>query len=130
MELEFKELEQHIDERGWLVEILKSGEGEEEIRQVYFSTSKCGAIRGNHYHKRKVEWFSVVKGKARLVVEDTKSKARKTLVLSGDSPAIVKIPPNISHAIHNIGDDEMYLVIIVNEVFDPNDTDTFYVKVI
>lgn len=130
MNSELKNIEKHTDERGWLVEILRDDEIQEAIKQIYFSTSKLGAIRGNHYHKRKVEWFSVVKGKAKLVLEDNESKEKAEVILSDDKPAIVKVPPNISHAIQNISDDEMYLIVIVNEVFNPDDTDTFYVKLI
>ena len=130
MKWNLKNLEKHTDERGWLVEILRDDEIKEEIKQVYFSTSKPGVIRGNHYHKHKVEWFSVVKGKAKLVLENNESKEREKLILSEDTPAIVKIPPNVSHAIQNIGDDEMYLIVIVNEVFNPDDADTFYVNLI
>ena len=130
MKAELKSIEKHTDERGWLVEILRDDEIQEAIKQIYFSTSKPGAIRGNHYHKRKVEWFSVVKGKAKLVLEDNESKERKELILSEDNPAIVKITPHITHAIQNIGDDEMYLIVIVNEVFNPDDADTFFVNLI
>ena len=130
MKPELKKLKKQTDERGWLVEILRADEVKEEMKQIYFSASKPKAIRGNHYHKHKVEWFSVVKGKAKLVLEDNESKERKELILLDDTPAIVKIPPNISHAIQNIGEDEMYLIVIVNEVFNPDDTDTFYVKLI
>lgn len=130
MEFELKNIEKHTDERGWLVEILRDDEIKEEIKQVYFSTSKPGVIRGNHYHKHKVEWFSVVKGKAKLVLEDNESKEREELILSDEEPAIVKITPNMSHTIQNIGDDEMYLIVIVNEVFNPDDADTFYVNLI
>jgi UDP-2-acetamido-2,6-beta-L-arabino-hexul-4-ose reductase len=130
MKPELKKLKKQTDERGWLVEILRADEVKEEMKQIYFSTSKPNAIRGNHYHKHKVEWFSVVKGKAKLVLEDNESKEREELILLDDTPAIVKIPPNISHAIQNIGDDEMYLIVIVNEVFNPDDADTFYVSLI
>lgn len=130
MKSELKPIEKHTDERGWLIEILRDDEIKEEIKQVYFSTSKPGVIRGNHYHKRKVEWFSVVTGKAKLVLEDNESKEREELILSDDKPGIVKITPNISHAIQNIGEDKMYLIVIVNEVFNPDDADTFYVKLI
>jgi quercetin dioxygenase-like cupin family protein len=40
---------------------------------------------------------------------------------------MVKIMPNTLHSIQNIGTEEMYLVIIANEVFDKNDADTFYI---
>lgn len=130
MKSELKKLKKQTDERGWLVEILRDDEIQEAIKQIYFSTSKPNAIRGNHYHKHKVEWFSVVKGKAKLVLEDNESKEKAEVILLDDTPAIVKIPPNISHAIQNIGEDEMYLIVIVNEVFNPDKADTFYKEII
>lgn len=126
MSYELRALVKHIDERGELVEILKGNEVDEEIEQIYFSTSKPGAIRGNHYHKRKVEWFSVIKGIAQLTLKDNISNEEKEIILSSDQPAMVKIMPNTLHSIQNIGTEEMYLVIIANEIFDKNDADTFY----
>lgn len=125
MNFEIKDLKKHEDERGYLLEILRSDEINEDIQQIYFSTSKHGAVRGGHYHKKKVEWFCVVKGKAKLVLEDNDLKEKEEMILSGDNPSIIKVPPNISHVIENIGDNEMHLIVISNEVFDPHDTDTF-----
>lgn len=39
-------------------------------------------------------------------------------------------PSDIKKLIQNIGDDDMYLIVIVNEVFNPDDADTFYTKLI
>lgn len=127
---EVKNLKKHVDERGLLVEILRDDEIDEEIKQVYFSITKPGAVRGNHYHKRKVEWFCVIRGLAKLVMEDIVSRERREYILNGKDPKIVKVPPGVAHAIQNIGDSDMYLVIIVNEVFDPNDPDTYYMQIL
>ena len=32
--------------------------------QVFFSTTKPGFVRGNHFHRKRVERFCVLKGKA------------------------------------------------------------------
>ena len=118
-------LEKHTDGRGWLVEVLREDAIKEGMRQIYLTVSKRGAVRGNHYHIRKTEWFCVVRGEAKLVLKNNKSGQRKTLVLSGDEPQTVSIPPNIVHAIQNTGDDDMYMIAITNETFNPNDPDTF-----
>lgn len=131
MSYELKELQGHVDERGCLIEIIKSIEIEEIMEQVYFSTTRPGAVRGNHYHKRKVEWFSVIKGISKFVLEDCVSKEKKhEIILSGDKPMIIKINPNTSHAIQNIGSEDMHLIVIASEVFNPSDADTFYEKII
>lgn len=123
-------LEKHLDERGLLFEVLRDDEIKEEMKQVYFSISKPNAIRGNHYHERKIEWFSVVKGKGKMVFEDNKSNDREELILDGENPSIIKVDPYISHALQNIADEDMYLIVIANEVFNPEDADTYFEKII
>lgn len=125
MKVEIKKLEKHEDKRGWLVEVLRSDKIHEDINHIYFSVSNPDAVRGNHYHTRKIEWLCVIKGMASLLLKDNDSKERKELVLSGENPIIVKIFPNVTHAIKNVGSDNMHLIAIVNEVFDPKDPDTY-----
>ncbi len=125
MNIEIKSLEKHIDERGLLLEILKSNEITENIHQIYFSISEPGAVRGGHYHKNKVEWFCVVNGKAKLFLEDNLSKEKKELMLSDDKPVIVKVPPEIRHGLENVGKSQMYLIVVSNMVFNPNEPDTY-----
>lgn len=125
MNIEVTSLEKHEDKRGYLLEILRSDEIKENIQQIYFSTSESGAVRGGHYHKKKVEWFCVVKGNAKLVLEDTASGERAELVLSSDKPTIVKVLPNMWHSLENTGRNEVYLIVVSNTVFDPDDPDTY-----
>ena len=125
MNVEIRSLEKHEDERGILLEILKGDEINESIQQIYFSTSEPGAVRGGHYHNNKVEWFCVVKGTAKLFLEDITSKERTDLTLSSEYPTIVKIPPKIRHGLENVGRSKMYLIVVSNMVFEPNDPDTY-----
>ena len=51
-------IKKNTDKRGWLSEILR----EDKIgkfKQVYVVTIKPGQERGNHYHKKRKEWFCV-----------------------------------------------------------------------
>lgn len=130
MNYELTELITHFDDRGCLAEILRDDEIKEDIKQIYFSISKKGAIRGNHYHEQKIEWFSVLKGEGTLVLEDNYTKKREVLTLRGDKPKIVKIPPQTSHAIQNLSDEKMFLLVVVNEVYDPENEDTYFNKII
>jgi len=47
------------------------------------------------------------------------------MILSDIEPMVVKIDPHISHAIQNIGEDDMFLIVVASEVFDPKDPDTY-----
>ena len=116
----------HEDERGSLFEVLRADQTDHDIKQIYFAISKPGASRGNHYHTRKIEWFCVTKGVGKLVLKHTVSLVEEEIILMGQNPTICEIRPNISHSIINMGQDDMHLVVIANEVFDPNDADTFY----
>lgn len=125
-----KTLDKHIDERGLLTEIIRDDEIKENIKQIYFSISKPNAIRGNHYHERKVEWFAVVKGEGKLILKDNQSEETNEIILNSNEPNIVKINPYVSHALKNISDEEMYLIVIADEVFNPEDADTFPAELI
>lgn len=130
MNTDVKTLEKHMDQRGLLLEILKANEITEDMKQVYFSISKPGAVRGNHYHTRKIEWFSVVKGTAKMICEDNVTKEKTEIILTEGNPTVVKISPPVSHALQNIGEDDMYLIVVANEVFDPKDADTYRVNLV
>lgn len=113
------------DERGTLLEIFKiPGTG-----QVFYATSVPGAIRGDHYHTRKRETFCVVEGEGRISMRDRESGATKAYTVSGENPETVEMPLNWVHNIENIGEGEMKLVVWTNEVYDPNDPDTYPEKV-
>lgn len=115
----------HTDNRGSFVELVKVlSEG-----QVSFSTTVPGITRGNHFHTRKVERFSVVKGTARIQLRKSGTDEVYDFVLNGDEPAFVDMPIWHTHNITNIGDDELVTVFWINEFFDPNDPDTYFEEV-
>ena len=42
----------------------------------------------------------------------------------------VHIPLGVIHAIKNIGETDMVLIVYANESFDPDDPDTFYEQIL
>jgi UDP-2-acetamido-2,6-beta-L-arabino-hexul-4-ose reductase len=112
----------NIDERGNFVEIIKLETG----GQVSFSTTKVGITRGNHFHTRKIERFSVIKGKALIQLRKIGTHEVIDYYLSGDEPAYVDMPIWYSHNIKNIGDEELYTMFWINEFYDVNDSDTYF----
>lgn len=129
MEYEIKELSMFSDKRGRLIEIMNRI-SPQRIEQIHYSCSNSGAVRGNHYHKQRVEWLCVTSGTGRIVLEDNFTKERKELTVSGDSPVLVKIPPNVTHAIENIGDAPMRLLVIADEKRNSTDSDTYPMQII
>jgi dTDP-4-dehydrorhamnose 3,5-epimerase-like enzyme len=126
---EIKKLSMFSDKRGQLIEIL-NGVPPKKIEQIHYSCSNSGAVRGNHYHKRGVEWLCVTSGTGRIVLEDNFTKERKELTVSGDSPVLVEIPPNITHAIENLGDASMHLLVIADKKRSSTDFDTYPMQII
>lgn len=116
-----EKLEIKQDERGKLIEIFKIP----GVEQIFYSTTKPGVIRGNHYHKRKIEKFCVIEGKAKIKLRNRETNEIEEYIVSGDKPEIVEMKINWTHNIENIGDNEMKLLVWVNEVFNPEDPDTF-----
>jgi UDP-2-acetamido-2,6-beta-L-arabino-hexul-4-ose reductase len=115
----------NIDERGNFVEIIRLEIG----GQVSFSTTKKGVIRGNHFHTRKIERFSVIKGKALIQLRKIGTAEVINYYLSGEEPAYVDMPIWYTHNIKNIGEEELYTIFWINEFYDANDPDTYFEKV-
>jgi len=115
----------NIDERGNFVEIIRLETG----GQVSFSTTKKGITRGNHFHTRKIERFSVIKGKALIQLRKIGTNEVYDYYLSGDEPAYVDMPIWYTHNIKNIGEEELYTMFWINEFYDANNPDTYFENV-
>lgn len=110
------------DERGDLVEAVKAGGGE---AQVFYSTTRPGYTRGQHYHRRKVERFMVVRGQAEMRLRRLFSDEVVSFPVSGELPAIVDMPTLWVHSITNTGDEDLVTLFFADEIFNPDHPDTF-----
>ncbi len=116
----------HQDERGWLVETVKANSG----GQCFISTTKPGVTRGNHFHRSKVERFFVLEGKAQIKIRKLFSDDVITYNIDGETPVYVDIPTLFTHCITNVGDSELITLFWADEIFNPNNSDTYFDEVV
>jgi len=120
-----KKLRPHIDQRGWFVEVLKRNQINNDIQQISVASLKTGAIRGNHYHLKRVEWFFVFGGEAQFYVENIKTRKGHSFKFSSEDPKVVVVFPNTAHAVKNLSKKTIYLLEIQNDIYNPKNPDKY-----
>lgn len=116
----------HSDNRGYLVELIKAKTPES---QVFFSTTKPGITRGNHFHFAKVERFCVLYGDAKISMRKVGTKEIIDYYVKGEDNKVVDMPVLYTHNITNIGNTDLICVFWVDEIFDPQNMDTYFTEV-
>jgi len=87
------------DRRGEIIDILKK----EPIEYVTLITSKKGAVRGNHFHKKSIQYNYVLKGKLKLFSKVKQGRVRSIILRPGD---LALNPKGEEHAILAMEDSE------------------------
>jgi UDP-2-acetamido-2,6-beta-L-arabino-hexul-4-ose reductase len=116
----------HSDDRGELVEAVRGAGGE---TQVFFSTTRPGFTRGNHFHLRKVERFLVLSGQASIKLRRLFTDDVVEFRVTGETPAIVDMPTLWTHSITNVGDQDLMTLFYADDEYNPDDPDTYWVDV-
>lgn len=118
-------LKANTDHRGTFVEMIHLEQG----GQVSFSTTHPGITRGNHFHTRKIERFTVIKGRALIQLRKYNTGEVINFELDGATPSYVDMPVWYTHNIKNTGEEELYTVFWINEFFNADDSDTYFEEV-
>lgn len=118
-------LVKRVDDRGFLTEILKENTG----GQVFYSSTKPGITRGNHYHTNKIERFCVVSGEGFIRMRKVGETEVHEFKVTGEIPAIIDMPVWYTHNITNTGSSDMLTLFWSNEIFNPENPDTFFEEV-
>jgi UDP-2-acetamido-2,6-beta-L-arabino-hexul-4-ose reductase len=114
-------LTRHADARGSFFEIIRSHGGP---GQSSFSTTEPGISRGDHYHRRKIERFTVLSGTATIALRRLFTTEVVEFEVTGDAPVAVDMPTMWSHNITNTGSETLYTSFWTNDIFDPDSPDT------
>jgi UDP-2-acetamido-2,6-beta-L-arabino-hexul-4-ose reductase len=119
------ELDMRRDNRGSFTEFLKL----KERGQVSINISKPGIVKGNHWHHTKCEKFMVVSGSGVVRLRRVDTDQIVEYYVSGEKLEVIDIPVGYTHQLVNTGTTELVTVIWVNEYYDPENPDTYYLEV-
>lgn len=119
------DLTMNKDGRGSFTEVIRTP----ERGQVSVNISKPGITKGNHWHHTKNEKFLVVSGNGVIRFRDIFSDEIIEYFVSGEKLEVVDIPVGYTHNIENLGTSDMVTLMWVNEPFDREHPDTFFLEV-
>jgi dTDP-4-dehydrorhamnose 3,5-epimerase len=110
------------DERGWFMELMRTSNLPQPVRQSNLSFSRRGVIRGLHYHERgQDDLFACVQGMARVVVLDRESGEVFTEDIGDENPVALYITGTQAHGYEALTD--CLFLYHVTEEYDPADPD-------
>jgi UDP-2-acetamido-2,6-beta-L-arabino-hexul-4-ose reductase len=118
-------LKMNVNNRGSFTEFLKSN----DRGQVSVNISMPHIIKGNHWHNTKNEKFLVVSGQGVIRCRKIDSDEIIEYFVSGEKLEVVDIPVGYTHNIENCGNTDMITIMWVNEIFDKNKPDTYFLEV-
>lgn len=111
------------DERGEIFDILES-----RVDHVGIVTfKKSGVKRGNHYHKKSIQYSYVLDGKIKLITADLDGKNRKEIILTSGS--FTSIPPKVVHLYVSMTSAKMIDLTTVSRKKDGYEKDTHRVDI-
>lgn len=112
----------HRDARGSLFEVVRARSTDSAS---FVSTTVPGAVRGQHFHRRKVERFLVVDGEAEIRLRRVGTHEEVAFHVSGAVPQAVDMPTLWAHSLKNTGTTPLTTVFWTNELLDPGNPDTY-----
>ncbi|NLD06101.1 MAG: capsular polysaccharide biosynthesis protein CapF [Synergistaceae bacterium] len=118
-------LKMNIDSRGSFTEIIRT----KNRGQFSVNITKPGITKGNHWHHTKNEKFLVVSGNGVIRFRKIDSDEIIEYTVDGQKMEVVDIPPGYTHNITNICETDLVTFMWVNEPYDPDKPDTYFLEV-
>ena len=116
-------LKMNVDDRGSFTELVHTL----NCGQVSINISKPGITKGQHWHNTKWEFFIVVAGHGLIQERKIGSDEVIEFEVSGDNIQCVHMLPGYTHNIINLSETEnLVTVMYCNEIFNPNNPDTYF----
>jgi UDP-2-acetamido-2,6-beta-L-arabino-hexul-4-ose reductase len=112
----------HSDERG---ELFETARARRTDSLSFVSTTVPGAVRGQHFHRRKVERFLVIEGEVEIRLRRMITGEEVTFRVSGRQPAAVDMPTLWAHSLKNVGATTAVTAFWSNDLLDAQNSDTY-----
>jgi len=109
------------DKRGDIIDLI----AKEKINAVTLITFKKGAVRGNHYHKKTIQWNCILSGKIKFLTQAPGGHVIKIIAKKGD---FVVTPPKERHALIGMEDSELLVLTKGPRGGKEYEKDTFRLK--
>jgi dTDP-4-dehydrorhamnose 3,5-epimerase len=119
------------DDRGWLMELLRSDWEEfEKFGQAYVTTCYPGVVKAWHYHKLQTDHFTCVSGLAKLALYDPRDDSpTKGLInefyLGNLNPILVKIPRSVYHGFTAVGNEPAIIINFPTHLYNYEKPDEY-----
>jgi dTDP-4-dehydrorhamnose 3,5-epimerase len=115
----------HSDERGWLCELFRNDELDENLHppMAYVSATLPGVTRGPHEHREQTDQFAFVGPSIfRIYLWDNRPssatfRAHEIIECGAPAPTVVLIPPGVVHAYRNVGSVEGIVTNFPNRLY-------------
>jgi len=126
-----KKLKPISDDRGFLMEILRSDESIfTQFGQCYVTRVLPRIVKGWHYHKVQYDHFVCLGGTAKVVLYDGREKSKtfrevNEFILSLESPMLVKIPPYVFHGFTAAGEEPATILNLPTELYHYKEPDEY-----
>jgi dTDP-4-dehydrorhamnose 3,5-epimerase len=128
-DLKLVDLVAHVDDRGYLIEILRSTDDHfTKFGQVYIVGDPVrNTIRAFHVHKALWDWFFICHGSAKFALVDGRKDSQtfeeiNTLILTERKPQLLVVPPGVYHGWMSLEDDTQ-MISTASEVYNREDPD-------
>jgi len=112
------------DERGWLMEILRSDWNLfEKFGQAYVTAAHPGVVKAWHMHEKQTDYFVCIIGMVKLALYDGRkdSKTYKKIdefFIGEKNSMLVRIPPKVWHGFKAIGNKIALIINIPTKTYN------------
>ncbi len=119
------------DERGWLMEMLRSDWEEfEKFGQTYVTACYPGVVKAWHYHKHQTDHLICISGMAKVALYDprdgspTKGMVNE-FVMGSLNPILLKIPNDVYHGFTPVGGETAIVVNVPTQLYKYENPDEY-----